>query len=191
MKTNYRFIILLLIATAFLTYTSSCHNDKVTNCREVVNGHEGYEVWAGNTPFFQYTNHYDYFYNIDKNGYTLIGSSTTTKNFNTGNYKYYIIVSKYYSCIDAIQFNDSSYYDFEQGYILYTGLSDYRKMLGAPDGIFGKFGGKDLCPPPVPVGMVSSFPDGNTSSFNGYITDDTTITSRGRGLTVFVGSGCQ
>ena len=188
----------LAIMGVFSMLTSSCKDgDKTINCRDIVNGHPGYEVWAGDTPYFQLANHYDYFYNIDKNGYTLIGSSTTTKNFNTGSYKYYVIVAKYYACIDAIQFNDSSYYDHGQGYTLITGLSEYEKMKGAPDGIFGKFGYLNgfqfgtLCPPPVPAGMASSFPDGTTSSFSGYLTDDKTILSRGGGLTVIIGSGCQ
>jgi len=149
------------------------------SCQTMVSRHPGYQVWAGNTPYFQETNHYDYFYSIDKYGYTLIGESTTTQTFNTGTYKYYVIVSKYWNCLDAIQFSDGSYYDHGQGYTLYTGLTDVSAITGPPDGIYGKFGYKTLCPP------------GGTATFNGYITDDATITSRGGGLKVIVGIGCQ
>lgn len=145
------------------------------SCQTMVARHQGYQVWAGDTPYFQETKHYDYFYNIDKY-YKLIGESTTTQTFNTGNYKYYVIVSKYWNCVDAVQFNDGSYYNHGQGYTLYSGLAEISKITGTPDGIFGKFGDKGLCPP---------------GTYNAFITDDATILSRGGGLKVIVGSGCQ
>lgn len=149
------------------------------SCQTMVARHPGYQVWAGNTPYFQLSNHYDYFYSIDKYDYTLIGESTTTQTFDTGNYMYYVIVSKYWNCVDAIKFKDGSYYNSGQGYTLYTGLTDVALVTGPPDGVFGKFGDKTLCPP------------NGTATYNAFITDDATISSRGGGLTVICGTGCQ
>lgn len=149
------------------------------SCQTMVARHPGYEVWAGDTPYFQLANHADYFYSIDKHGYTKIGESTVTKSFNTGNYKYYVIVSKYWNCVDAIQFNDGTYYNHGQGYTLISGLTDLAKIVGAADGVFGKFGDKTICPPQ------------GTATYNAFITDDATIVSRGGGLKVIAGSGCQ
>ncbi|MDP4291240.1 MAG: hypothetical protein Q8908_09175 [Bacteroidota bacterium] len=109
----------------------------------------------------------------------MIGESTTTQTFNTGSYQYYVIVAKYWTCVDAIQFNDGTYYNNGQGYTLITGLSDVIKITGPPDGIAGAMGYKSLCPPH------------GTATFNGFITDDKTITSRGGGLKVIVVNGCQ
>lgn len=148
------------------------------SCQTMVSRRQGYQVWAGNQPYYQLANHYDYFYSIDKY-YTLIGESTTTQTFNTGTYLYYVIVSKYWNCLDAIQFNDGTYYNHGQGYTLITGLAEVAPITGAPDGVFGKFGTKGICPP------------NGTATYNAYITDDKTITSRGGGLRVIVGSGCQ
>lgn len=148
------------------------------SCQTMTSRRQGYQVWAGNQPYYQLANHYDYFYSIDKY-YTLIGESTTTQTFNTGTYLYYVIVSKYWNCLDAIQFNDGTYYGHGQGYTLITGLTDVAQITGAPDGVYGKFGTKGICPP------------NGTATYNAYITDDKTITSRGGGLKVIVGSGCQ
>lgn len=149
------------------------------SCQTMVARHPGYEVWAGNTPYFQLADHADYFYSIDKKGYTKIGESTVTKSFDTGSYKYYVIVSKYWNCVDAIQFNDGTYYNHGQGYTLYSGLTDLAKIVGAADGVFGKFGDKTICPPQ------------GTATYNAFITDDATILSRGGGLKVIAGTGCQ
>lgn len=149
------------------------------SCQTMVARHPGYEVWAGDTPYFQLANNGDYFYSIDKHGYTKIGESTVTKSFNTGSYKYYVIVSRYWNCVDAIQFNDGSYYMHGQGYTLCTGLTELAKIEGAPDGVFGKFGDKTICPPQ------------GKATYNAFITDDATILSRGGGLKVIAGSGCQ
>ena len=202
---NPRFsIYLLIIFGLVLSFISGCKKDdnkgnNLVYCHDIVNGHPGYEVWAGDSALFMDPTlaYVHLYYNIDKLGYTRIGDTTftTTHTFNTGSYKYYVIVAKYYSCIDAIRFADGSYYDQGQGYGLIGGLADYYNpnggFLGAPDDTLGKLGYKDLCPPPVPAGIISSFPDGTSSTFNGYITDTQTILSRGGGLTVVVGSGCQ
>lgn len=149
------------------------------SCQTMVARHQGYQVWAGDVPYFQETNHYDYFYSIDKY-YKLIGESTVNQTFNTGTYKYYVIVSKYWNCVDAIQFADGSYYDHGQAYTLYSGLvNDFNNLLGAPDSKYAKLGDKSICPP------------NGTATFNAFITDNATILSRGGGLKVIVGSGCQ
>lgn len=157
-----------------ITYGNELTFSTNLSCQTMVARHPGYQVWAGDTPYFQELNSGDYFYSIDKYGYKLIGESTTTQTFNTGNYKYYVIVAKYWCFIDAIQFNDGSYYAHGQGYTLIGGMGDDR-IIGAPDGIYGKFGG--LCPPEGKV------------TFSGFITDNATITSRGGGLKVIVGQG--
>ena len=145
------------------------------SCLTMVQRQPGYQVWAGDTPYFQEDNHYDYFYSIDKYDYSLIGSSTITQSFNTGDYIYYVIVANYFSCIDAVEFNDGSYLN-NNTVTLYTGLSDVTNMFGAPDGIAGPLGDVNSCPP---------------GTYNGYITDSGTISSRGGGLTVIVVDGCQ
>jgi hypothetical protein len=148
------------------------------SCMTMVQRNPGYQVWAGNEPFYSLEKHYEYFYNIDKHGYKLIGESTVTKTFDTEEYKYFVIVAKYWSCIDAIQFNNNTYYDHGPGVTLYSGLSEVDKMRGAPDGIFGALGNITLCPP-------------DNSSFNGFVTDNVSMLSRGKGLKVIVGTGCQ
>jgi hypothetical protein len=145
------------------------------HCSEMILKYPGYEVWAGDTPYFQGSNHPNIFYNINKFDYKLIGFATTSQTFNTGNYKYYVIVSKFGLCIDAIQFNNDSYLNNGQGYTIYSGLVDLDKMRGAPDGISGNFG-------------LFCVETGNTN--NGYITDDASILSRGGGLKVIVGANC-
>ena len=147
------------------------------SCQTMVDRQPGYEVWAGDTPYYQEVNHYDYFYNIDKYNYTKIGGGTTTQSFNTENYKYYLIVANYWTCIDAIEFNDGSFLN-NNSVTLFTGLTEPENILGAPDQISGKMGIKGFCPP-------------NNASHNGYITDDATIISRGGGLKVIVVDGCQ
>lgn len=149
------------------------------SCQTMVLRHPGYEVWAGDTPYFSYENHYDYFYSIDKFDYHLIGEGNETKTFDTGNYKYYVIVSKYWNCVDAIQFKDGSYYAHGQNYTLYSGLTEVDKITGAPDSNFGIFGYKTLCPPE------------GKATYNAFITDNASVFDRGGGLTVFVGTGCQ
>ena len=183
---------LLLLMLIVVFFTTCKKEEAQVNCRDIVKAHPGYEVWAGDSAFFTIANNPDYFYNIDKCGYIKIGEATTTQTFNTGTYKYYVIVAKYYACIDAIQFFDSSYYDFNQGYSLITGLCEYDKFRGAPDGITGKFGSLEGCPPPLGAGDNSFIPGGlSSSAFNAYVTDDATITSRGGGLKVIIVSGCQ
>jgi hypothetical protein len=162
-----------------------CDNQQdEANCHEIVKDHPGYEVWAGDTPYFQLADHYEYFYNIDKHGYTKIGeTSTTTQYFETGAYKYYVIVAKYYACVDAIQFKDGSYY----GDPRITGLTDWLidgifLLDGPADEKFGRLGWEEYC-----LGGTTV-----PSSFNGYITDSKTILSRGGGLTVIIGNlDCQ
>lgn len=150
------------------------------SCQTMVMRRPGYQVWAGNTAYFQRNNHYDYFYSIDKYDYKLIGEATTTQTFDTGSYKYYVIVSKYWNCFDAIKFKDGSYYNHGQGYTLYSGLvTGFSNILGAPDNVYGQFGSKGTCPPE------------GKATYNAYLTDDAMISSRGGGLTVYVGSGCQ
>jgi hypothetical protein len=123
----------------------------------------------------------------------LIGSATTTKTFNTGNYKYYVIAASWYCCIDAIQFADSSYYDCDMivdGNVVMNigGLAEHQaggppppacsaRFYGEPDGISGNLGYKDLCKEP--------------NDFGGFITDDATIISRGSGLTIYVVDNCS
>lgn len=149
------------------------------SCQTMVLMHPGYEVWAGNTPYFSKEKNYDYFYSLDKYDYHFIGEGNTTRTFDTGNYKYYVIVSKYWNCFDAIQFKDGSYLANGQGYTLYTGLSEIEKITGAADNNFGIFGNKTLCPPE------------GKATYNAFITDDASVFDRGGGLTIFVGTGCQ
>ena len=146
------------------------------SCQQIVERQPGYQVWAGDTPYYQEDNHFEYFYSIDNYDHTLIGSSNSTQTINTGNYKYYVIVANYWSCIDAIQFNDGTYLNYN--FTVYSGLSDIEKMLGAPDGISGNLGDITLC--------IQS-----NATFNGYITDSGTVSSRGEGLKVIVVDGCQ
>lgn len=152
-------------------------DDEYTKCNSLVRNNQGYEVWAGDSAYFQKTNSPDYFYNIDKHGFTLIGKSTTTQTFNTGNFKYYIVVAKYHNCIDAIQFNDNTYLGDNNSGLHTGGGTEWEKITGQPDGVYGIFGNITKC-----IGD-------NTN--NGFITDDKTILSRGNGLKVIVGSGCQ
>jgi hypothetical protein len=172
------FFDILLVFIAAITLTTCKDDKKSSDCNALVRGHPGYEVWAGDSALYKLPDSYKYFYAIDKYGYKLIGSSTTTQTFNTGNYKYYVIVAKYFTCIDAIRFNDSSYYDYTAGTLI-TGLSDYQDMIGPPDGVYGRLGWKELC-------VEGSY------TFDGFITDPKTILSRGGGLTVIIGNyDCQ
>jgi hypothetical protein len=193
MKNKIKLLIFPLTLMGFcLLLINSCKDDEPEfNCHEYVKAHSGYEVWAGDTPYYQLDNHFEYFYCIDQFDYELIGSASTTQTFNTGNHKYYVIVAKYNICIDAIQFFDSTYYHFGDYTVIGGQGDDINKFLGPADGISGYLGPINDCPPPIPSGWTTSFPDGYSSSFNGYITDSETILSRGGGLTVYVGSGCQ
>ena len=173
-KTEFLFVLFIYIT--LFTVTSCKKETPEVDCNELIRNNQGYEVWAGDSAYFEIPNSPDYFYNIDKFGYTLIGHSTTTQAFNTGNYKYYIIVAKYHNCLDAVIFNDSTY--LGDNVELHTGGgTEWEKITGEPDGIFGVFGDKTSC-------------IGNNSN-NGFITDNKTILSRGKGLTVIVGNGCQ
>ncbi len=169
-----------------LFYLTQCKNNEEDNNNDCSKKqYYGYEVWAGDSALWKNNNSYAYFYNINKY-YTFIDSAHTTKTFNTGNYKYYVIVAKWYACIDAIKFNDGSYYDFGK-YTLITGLAEHpvggnfagtaARFLGAPDGISGNLGYKSMC-----------FNEQYT--YMGFITDDATILSRGGGLTVYVTDNC-
>lgn len=181
----------LTIVGIFLLVINSCKDDEPEfNCHEYVKAHPGYEVWAGDSAYFKLDNLHEYLYCIDQFGYKKIGSATTTQSFNTGNYKYYVIVAKYNVCIDAIEFFDGSFY--HQGdYVIIGGQGGGPNVLGPPDGISGELGPINDCPPPIPDNWPTSFPDGTSSSFNGYLTDSETILSRGGGLTVYVGNDCQ
>jgi len=144
----------------------------------------GYEVWAGDLALWGKDDFSNYdpavYYNIDKH-YTLIGSATTTKTFNTGNYKYFVLAARWYCNIDAIQFADGSYYSYGQ-YTLIGGLAEHpaggqpagttARFLGPPDGINGNLGYKDLCKEP--------------NSFGGFITITKPISMLGGGLTVYI-----
>jgi hypothetical protein len=88
----------------------------------IVLAHPGYEVWAGDSSYFLLPNQYDIYYSLAKYTYTKIGGDTKTAHFSTGNFKYYVVVAKYYACVDAIRFDD---------------------------GVYGQFGYKTYCPPPA------------------------------------------
>jgi hypothetical protein len=174
-------IIYVILVSFFISTLINCKKetdeDDYEKCNSLVRNNQGYEVWAGDSAYFQKINSPDYFYNIDKYGYTLIGKSITTQTFNTGNFKYYIVVAKYHNCIDAIQFNDNTYLGDNNSGLHTGGGTEWEKIKGQPDGVYGIFGNITSC-------------IGNNSN-NGFITDDKTILSRGRGLTVIVGNGCQ
>jgi hypothetical protein len=138
----------------------------------------GYEVWAGDTYYGDSLFPNEYFYNIDKYDYTFIGESDTTETFYTGDFKYYVVVGKDYACIDAIQFNDTTFWGDGAISIILSGNCDWHEVKGPPDGNFGRLGWKPLCP---------------DNSFLGYITDDGSIYDRGGKLTVFINTtyDCQ
>lgn len=184
-------LVLAIVAGLFLTQCSKEEESEDCNTRTKRDQYFGYEVWAGDSSLFNTKADYPYYdpmdyYNIDK-FYTLIGSSTTTQTFNTGNYKYYVVMARWYCCIDAIKFADGTYLDCgmiveNKPVTLIGGLAEHpaggmpagcsSRFLGEPDGISGNLGYKDLCKEPA--------------SFGGFTTDDATITSRGSGLTVYV-----
>jgi hypothetical protein len=192
-------IYLLLFSITAGLFLMQCSKDKEPedcNTRTKRDQYFGYEVWAGDSALWGVQPDWsDYdpmvYYNIDKY-YTLIGSSTTTKTFNTGNYKYYVIAARWYCCIDAIQFADSSYYEAHMvvdgnpvttigglaEHPPYGGIpaGDSARFLGAPDGISGNLGYIDLCKEPA--------------AFGGFLTDNATIIARGGGLTVYVVHNC-
>ena len=187
-KKNGLILILLFSITAglFLIQCSKDEEPEDCNTRTKRDQYFGYEVWAGDSALWKNDESYNYYYDIDKY-YTLIGSSTTTKTFNTGDYKYYVIAARWYCCIDAIQFGDSSYFDCSmvvdnKPVMTIGGLAEHpagglpascaARFLGEPDGISGNLGYKDLCKEPA--------------SFGGFLSDDAPITSRGSKLTVYV-----
>ena len=181
------FYSILFFAISLLLFTTCDKKEETEDCntRTKRDQYFGYEVWAGDLALWGKDDFTTYdpkvYYNIDKY-YTLIGSATTTKTFNTGNYKYFVLVARWYCCIDAIQFADNSYYNDGQNYTLIGGLAEHpaggegagtaARFLGAPDGINGNLGYKDLCKEP--------------DSFGGFITIDKPITQLGGGLTVYI-----
>lgn len=172
MKTK-RNITVATVLIILLLFGYGCEDEtSESNCSELTV--PGYEVWAGDTYYGDFPNHYEYFYNIDKHGYTFIGESDTTETFYTGDFKYYVVVGSDYVCIDAIQFKDGTFWG--NGFLM-TGNCDWQDVVGTPDEIFGRLGWKPMCP---------------EDSFLGYITDDLKISDRGGELTVIIGNNdCQ
>jgi hypothetical protein len=181
----FRISCALLLVSCILFLTRCNKDDEPDNdCSD--EQYFGYEVWAGDSALFLNSNLHEFYYEI-QNYYTFIDSASTTKSFNTGSFKYYVIVTKWYACIDAIQFNDSSYYNLGS-YTLITGLAEHppggsfamqnARFLGAPDSIGGNLGYKWMC-------------DNEGHTYMGYITDNATILSRGGGLTVYVTETCD
>lgn len=187
-------VLLISIITGLLSSGCNKKEEETEDCiaRTKRDQYFGYEIWAGDSALFANnpSTSYTYYYNIDKY-YTLIGKGTTTNSFNTGTYKYFVLVARWYCCIDAIQFANGSYITQGQGepYTLITGLAEFPpgstppnptafRYLGSPDGINANLGYKDLCKEP--------------NSFGGFITITTPIIQLGGGLTVFVANdGCN
>lgn len=180
-------ILLFTISVILFTTCDTKEETEDCNTRTKRNQYFGYEVWAGDSALWKnnLSESYKYYYNIDKY-YTLIGTGTSTKTFNTGKNKYFVLVARWYCCIDAIQFADNSYLTSGQGekYGLIGGLAEHpagepppatSRFYGAPDGINGNLGYKDLCNEP--------------NSFGGFTTITQPITELGGGLTVYVADG--
>lgn len=128
------------------------------------------EVWAGNTDYRGMPNAHEYYYNIDKHGYTRVGGtnqSSSSVTFSNGTvYNYYVVVSRTMVQIDTIQASNGSYIPG----VYFTGNTNNPQSIGGPpDGQYGTMG-----------------TNGGSCSFLSYLVIPNT--SSWTGITVYVGS---
>jgi hypothetical protein len=165
---------LTIVTVLLLKYLAGCVNPD-EKCAE--NNVFGYQVWAGDTYYGDKSDAQNYYYNIDKHGYVLIGSGNTTQTFNTGTHQYFVLVGADYACIDAIKYKNGTYLG-DGNVSVIDGNTDYLDIVGAPDGNSGRLGHKSQCK--------------KDFSFLGFITESGKISDRGGELTVIVStSDCQ
>ena len=98
----------------------------------------GYEVWGGDTIYYDQPNWWEYYYNIDKQDYVKLGESTGGSATFDGNYTFYVIATHEPIPIDSVNGPNAHYY---LGNPLSGNTLSQWNITGAPDNQYAIVGG--------------------------------------------------